>query len=815
MTETISLTTDLEQAYFQYAVETITDRALPRVEDGLKPVQRRILYAMHDMGLRHDRPHRKSARVVGDCLGRYHPHGDQSVYLAMIRMGQDFAMRHPLVDGQGNFGSIDGDSPAAMRYTEARLSEIAGYVLQDIDQDTVDFVDNFDGSLQEPVILPAALPNLLVNGATGIAVGMATNIPPHNLGEVCDAVVCVAQRWRQRDEIGVDELLQIIPGPDFPTGGVVYRYRNGDHGEREDTIRAAYETGRGRIVTQARVDVEEIGGGKVNLVVSELPYGVQKSTLLERIAREVREGRIGGVTDLRDESDYQGMRMVIEVSRMASGQEVLESVLSRSQLRETFGVNALALVAEQVNGSEVVRPQRLSLREMLVHFIEHRLVVIVRRSRSELAKREARLHIVEGLLRALDVIDQVIETIRRSRTVETAQSNLMRELGFSEAQAQAILAMQLRRLAALERRKLIDEQKELKARIATLQELLASEARRLEVVVEETQAIKARFATPRRTAILTGQVAGEGASTEIVAEDVWVLVDRTGRVSRLTLAPPTHKALAKMGQAASLALLPASTVDDLFLFTADGRVARLPVHRLPDGKPSPCTSLCGLASDARIVAALILDDAQGGYLFLASRGGRVKRVTLEDLLAVRSVATVMGLNGDELVGALPTAGEQELLLVTRQGKAIRFSEEEVRAMGLTAGGVAGIRLSAGDQVVAGDLAQDGAELVTVSEQGYGKRTDLSEFPTQGRGGSGVVAAKTSARTGPLIGAAVAGSKDALLVVTARGRARAMSTRDVTAAGRATQGGLVITLGEGDVLATAQTVMSLTAREAPE
>ena len=500
------------------------------------------------------------------------------------------------------------------------------------------------------------------------------------------------------------------------------------------------------------------------------------------------------------------MRVVVEVSRQASGQEVLESVLSRSQLRETFGVNALALVAEQVNGSEVVRPQRLSLREMLVHFIEHRLVVIVRRSRSELAKREARLHIVEGLLRALDVIDQVIETIRRSRTVETAQSNLMRELGFSEAQAQAILAMQLRRLAALERRKLIDEQKELKARIATLQELLASEARRLEVVVEETQAIKARFATPRRTAILTGQVAGEGASTEIVAEDVWVLVDRTGRVSRLTLAPPTHKALAKMGQAASLALLPASTVDDLFLFTADGRVARLPVHRLPDGKPSPCTSLCGLAGDARIVAALILDDDQGGYLFLASRGGRVKRVTLEDLLAVRSVATVMGLNsGDELLGALPTAGEQEVLLVTRQGKAIRFAEEEVRAMGLAAAGVAGIRLSAGDQVVAGDLAQDGAELVTVSEQGYGKRTDLGEFSTQGRGGSGVVAAKTSARTGPLIGAAVAGSKDALLVVTVRGRARALSTGDVTVAGRATQGGLVITLDEGDVLATAQVV----------
>ncbi|MGD8625990.1 MAG: DNA gyrase subunit A, partial [Anaerolineae bacterium] len=339
--ETIALTTDLEQAYFEYAVETITDRALPRVEDGLKPVQRRILYAMHDMGLRHDRPHKKSARIVGEAMGKYHPHGDQSVYMAMVRMAQDFSMRHPLVDGQGNFGSIDGDSPAAMRYTEARLAEISQHMLQDIDMDTVDFVDNFDGSLQEPVILPAALPNLLVNGATGIAVGMATNIPPHNLGEVCDAIVYVCERWKKRDKITVDELMEIVPGPDFPTGGVIYRYRDDGSGERLDTIRAAYELGRGRIVTQARIDMEDIGGGKVNIVVTELPYAVQKSTVLERIAREVRDGRIGGVTDLRDESDHEGMRAIIEVSRVADPREVLDGVLTRSQLRETFGVNAL------------------------------------------------------------------------------------------------------------------------------------------------------------------------------------------------------------------------------------------------------------------------------------------------------------------------------------------------------------------------------------------------------------------------------------------------------------------------------------------
>jgi len=409
------------------------------------------------------------------------------------------------------------------------------------------------------------------------------------------------------------------------------------------------------------------------------------------------------------------------------------------------------------------------------------LNVIVRRSRSELAERKARLHIVEGLLRALDVIDQVVETIRRSRTAETAQSNLIDRFRFSEAQAQAILAMPLRRLAALERHELADEGKELRARIKYLQELLASEARRLEVVVEEAQAIQARFATPRRTAILTDQMAGEGAATEIVAEEVWVLVDTAGRISRQPPEPPTNRVLARLGRAASLALLPASTVDNLFLFTADGQMVRLPVHRLPDGKPSPCTSLCGLESDARLIGALILGAAQAqGYVLLASRGGQVKRVTVEDLRAVRSVATVMGLKGDdELAGALTTMGGQDVLLVTRQGKAIRFAEDEVRPMGLAAGGVAGIRLSAGDQVAACALVRDRAELVTVSERGYGKRTELSEFPAQGRGGSGVVAAKISPRTGPLIGAAVAASKSALLVVTAKGRARAMSTKHLT------------------------------------
>ena len=805
MTKTISLTTDLEQAYFQYAVETITDRALPRVEDGLKPVQRRILYAMHDMGLRRDRPHRKSARVVGNVLGRFHPHGDQSVYMAMIRMGQDFSLRAPLVDGQGNYGSIDDSSAvAAMRYTEARLAEIAGLMLQDIDQDTVDFVDNFDGSLQEPVILPAALPNLLINGAMGIAVGMATNIPPHNVGEVSDAVIHVVDNWARRERITVDEIMEIIPGPDFPTGGVAYRYRNDTgNGNKLDTIRAAYETGSGRIVTQARVDLEDIGGGKANTIVTELPYGVQKSTLLERIAREVHEGKISGVTDLRDETDHEGIRVVIEVSRVADAREVLESVLSRSQLRETFGVNALALVTEpSANGRDArVRPQRLSLRDMLVHFIEHRLVVIVRRSRYELAKREARLHIIEGLLKALDVIDQVIDTIRRSRSGESAQANLIKRFKFTELQAQAILAMQLRRLVALERRKLVEERKELEARIRELVALLASEASRLEVVVEETLAIKEKFATPRRTTILTGEVSGNGATTEVVDEDVWVLLGANGRFKRQLLKRLTKRALAKVGKAASLALLPASTRDDLFLFTAGGHVARIPVYRIPEGRASSRTALCSLDDGDRIVAGLILRQPEDGdtHVFLASRSGKVKWIATSDLLGISyGTPKVMGLNGsDELAGALHTQEDREIILVTRQGKAICFRGGDVRVVGLGASGVVGIKLSAGDEVVACDVVQPRLLLATVSERGYARCTPLSEFSVQGRAGRGVVCARLSDRTGELIGAGVTGAKDTLLLVTDRGMVKPVAVTNVPSGSRTAQGKIVASLAKGD------------------
>jgi DNA gyrase subunit A len=756
--ETVALTTDLEQAYFEYAVETITDRALPRVEDGLKPVQRRILYAMHDMGLRPDRPHKKSARIVGEAMGKYHPHGDQSVYMAMVRMAQDFAMRHPLVDGQGNFGSIDGDSPAAMRYTEARLAEIAEFVLQDIDQDTVDFVDNFDGSLQEPVILPAALPNLLVNGATGIAVGMATNIPPHNLGEVCDALVYIAENWRRRKRITVDKLMEIVPGPDFPTGGVIYRYRDDGSGNKLDTIRSAYDTGRGRIVTQARVDLEDIGGGKVNIVVTELPYAVQKSTVLERIAREVRDGKIGGVTDLRDESDHEGMRAVIEVSRVADAREVLESVLSRSQLRETFGVNALALVSEQVNGDTVVRPQRLSLHDMLVFFVEHRLNVIVRRSRYELARREARLHIVQGLLKALDVIDEVIDTIRRSRTAETAQSNLMRKFRFTELQAQAILSMQLRRLAALERRKLADEQKELKARIAYLKALLRSEKRRLEVVVEETQAIKEKFATPRKTVILTGEKPGDTIVTEAdlaVPEGPQMIVVTTQGVQRDDAKGFSYRVrpgITSRAVDAHRLHLRTQAEDTVVLVSDRGRAWWGGVGRLPR---SASFQELGLGRGEQVVGLGILN--KKGCLIVGTRQGMVKRVKIEDVISIAEAtwATIIGLAGaGDAVLLAGVGNDRAQVLFFTNSRALRLAAGEVNPQATpSARGVVGIKPRQGDRVLSGAVVVNPAAklgVVVISKTGYVKRVPLAEFPVKGRGGQGVLLLNQTKSTGPVI-----------------------------------------------------------------
>ena len=564
---TIAAATDLAQSYFRYATYTVLDRALPDVRDGLKPVQRRILYAMFDMGLRSDGPYKKSARIVGEVLGKYHPHGDTSVYDAMARMVQDFSLLHPLVGGQGNFGSVDGDSPAAMRYTEARLAAITDEVLADIRRDTVDWMPNFDGSLMEPELLPSALPNLLINGASGIAVGMATNIPPHNLGEVCDAVALVVDRWPKRNQITVGDLMTAIKGPDFPTGGIVYRYgTNGEDGQQVDLIRKAYETGRGHIPVQGRLDVEDIGGGKSNIIISELPFdqhgAVKKGPFIEKVAQQVRDGKILGVTDLRDESDHEGMRIVVEVSRAADQDDVLEGLLRYTPLRGTYGVIMLALVPntdyvekpsravkeiEAVDQDETrlvskTMPRYLALTDALIYFVEHRLNVIVRRSRHELAERENRLHIVEGLLIALAHIDEVIAIIRKSRNAETAQANLMQAFKLTEAQARAILDMQLRRLAALERTNLEHERKELVQRIAYLRTLLKSEAKRLEVVKEETAAIKDKYARPRRTLILDRErAAGAVTVTQLLAPDGPQVITVTSKDQSVSRGRPPRR----------------------------------------------------------------------------------------------------------------------------------------------------------------------------------------------------------------------------------------------------------------------------------
>lgn len=804
ISDTIELYQDMTDAYIGYARETITDRALPDVRDGLKPVQRRILYAMHELGLTHDKPHKKSARIVGEVLGKYHPHGDSSVYLAMVRMAQDFAMEAPLVDGQGNFGSIDGDSPAAMRYTEARLTAVAETMLQDLHMDTVDWVENFDGSLEEPTVLPTVLPNLLVNGVDGIAVGMSTKIPSHNLGEVCDAVVHVAKEWTRRDEISVDELMKIIPGPDFPTGGLIYRYRDdrGD-GEPDDVIHKAYQDGRGRIVMQARVMLEEIGGGKTNIVVTELPYGVNKTTVIEKLAREVRDGRITGVTDLRDESDYTGMRMVIEVSRNADPADVLTDALKYSQLRETFGVINLALVPEE-NGT--VRPEYLSLSEMLTHFVNHRLEVIVRRSEYELEKRLARLHIVEGLLKALDILDEVIETIRRSRTPDTARNNLIRKFGFSEVQATAILNMQLRRLAALERRRLADERKELEARIEYLEGLLDSEEQRLAVIIEETEALKAAFARPRRTVIIGEEedAAGRGTFTtqsDLVMPDATQLLiltpngierrDASGYYYRLDEGL-TSRAPAGGGH---LAHIKAEPDDHVLLVSSHGRgwmanVGFVPEQATPED--------IGLGDGETIIAADVIEPET--YVIMVSKEGKIKRTQVEDLdLTDRNWARIMGLGGEEdrlLMGGIEQAGTH-VLFYTTEGQLLRIDGDTINPQQTgSASGVAGIRMRKGDELIGSTVVPNGEEaddiwqVVVASTRGYVHRFPLSEISVKGRNTLGVRCLNITETTGPVSDVEVGIDEDVDLYL-ADGRRQHVTMAHIPATSRTAQGDRMI------------------------
>ncbi len=787
----------MEEAYKRYAVLTILDRALPDVRDGLKPVQRRILYAMFDLGLVHSSPHKKSARVVGEVLGKYHPHGDQSVYDAMVRMAQDFSMRMPLVDGQGNYGSIDGDGAAAMRYTEARLAAIGESMLDDLDKDTVNWRPNFDGSLKEPAVLPARFPNLLVNGASGIAVGMSTNILPHNLAEVCDAVIFLAKNWKKRDKVSIAELMKFIPGPDLPTGGLLYRYRVNSEEKKVDMITRAYEHGTATMVCQAKADIQDIGGGKSEIIVTELPYQVQKTTILERIASN--RDKFAGITDVRDESDYKGMRVVFEVARGADPHEVLERLLTHTQMRASLSYNALALVTDAEGKAA---PRQLTLTDLLREFIFHRLVVITRRSKFELAKAEARLHILEGLLKALSMIDEVIDIIRHSQTVEAAKANLIKKLSLSDIQAQAILDMPLRRLASLERKKLEDERKELAARVKDFKDILAREERRLDLVVEETTDIKTRFGNPRRTIIVDAE---EGHQARITVSDLvtptepqLVLINQSSvqRVNAkdfresVTTGKPTARAAEF-----PLLRLRVDVDDQLVLLSSGGRMWHANPGRLP--LQSSLADL-GLKPGETIIGCGI--PKKGQKLVLVTRSGSVKRIAAEDLPNGRTEGSwtpVIGLEGkDDAVILAGFATDKATVLICTSGsketpaRALRFETGTVNTqVAPSAKGVAAIKMLE-DTLIGGALIEPGAAksfAVLLSQQGHAKRISLEEFPVQGRAGQGVQIWKTNETTGLIVACCVAKESDNLDFYSGKGKRLRLKAKELPQVTRAIKG----------------------------
>ena len=796
----VDINHEMQGAYLDYAMSVIVARALPDVRDGLKPVHRRILWAMHDMRMTPDKPYRKSARIVGEVLGKYHPHGDAAVYDSMVRMAQDFSMRYTLVDGQGNFGSIDGDQAAAMRYTEARMDQIANEMLADIEKETVAFGPNFDDTLSEPLVLPSALPNFLVNGASGIAVGMATNVPPHNLTEVIDALCYMIERYDELDNVNVEDLMKFVKGPDFPTGGIVYRYgENGrDEEDRNDVIQAAYAVGRGRFTVQARAHIEEMSRNRSRIVVTELPYQVNKTRLIERIADLVRNGRLEGITDLRDESDRQGMRLVIELTRTIDPQETLADLFKLTPMRGTFGVNMLALVDGE--------PRTLSLKRALWHYLTHRQEIVERRTQYDLDRARRQAHILEGLLIALDNLDEVIDTIRRSRDADTAKKNLIQKFKLTEIQAQAILDMPLRRLAALERRKIREEHKEKLALIAFLEDLLGDPHKILTVIRDELLELKKKYGDQRRTQIVERTKSTVAMARDLVVEEDVLIVSSGGKVWKEPLGERRRGSALGVDRAGLSVATAARTTGDIFLFTEDGLGAVTPVHHVP-GQPAACSlgELINSSTAAAPVAAVFVPaekrgEENAGYVFFAAASGKAKRVTLTDLYALgsRGLSTVMGIESpDRLIAAWLTDGTEDVVLISSAGQAIRFAQEEVRPMGLPAAGVAGIKLGKNDEVVGVGLARGKSEVVVVMERGQAKRTPVDEYPTQKRYGAGVVAGKITARTGKVAGGCVIEPKDEFFVVTEKGEIKGSTLTSVPALKRPTQGKSFMTVAVRD------------------
>jgi DNA gyrase subunit A len=781
---------EMRKSYLDYAMSVIVGRALPDIRDGLKPVHRRVLFAMHELGLTWNRAYKKSARVVGEVLGKYHPHGDAPVYEALVRMVQEFSLRYPLVDGQGNFGSIDGDPPAAMRYTETRLAKIAHELLADIEKDTVDFTPNFDESLQEPLVLPTKVPNLLVNGSSGIAVGMATNIPPHNLREVVDALVRVIDE----PDVSIDELMKLVPGPDFPTRGYIYG-RSG--------IREAYTTGRGIITLRAKAHVEKMRGGREAIIVTELPYQVNKASLMEKIGELVRDKRIEGISERRDESNREGIRIVLELGRGEMPQIVINQLYKHTQMQTTFGVIMLALVGR--------RPQVVNLKQMLQEFIAFRREVVTRRTKYDLARAEERAHILEGLRKAVDQLDLVIRLIRQAESPDAAKDALVRQLQLSEIQAKAILDMRLQRLTQLERHKIVEEHEQTLALIADLKGILASEQRLLGIIKDELGALKEEFGDERRTEILA-ETQDLTIEDLLADEDMVVTITRSGYIKRTHVEAYRSQKRGGKGVTGMETkeedivedLFVASTHSFLLFFTNKGKVHWLKVHEIPEGgrqaKGKAMANVLSLGEAERVATCVpVRDFESGGYVLFATKQGKVKKTELSAFSHPRAggIQAISLEDGDEVMGARRTDGQREVLLSTKQGMIIRFPEDEVRPMGRTAAGVRGIDVDEGDQVIAAETIKEGVTILTVTERGYGKRTPLDEYRLQGRAGKGIIDIKTAGRNGAVVGMLQVREGDDILVVTTKGKIIRVHADEVTSQGRNTMGVRIIDLDADD------------------
>ena len=804
----VNIEDEVRQSYMDYAMSVIIGRALPDARDGLKPVHHRVLYAMYDLGNEWNRPYKKSARVVGDVIGKYHPHGDSAVYDTIVRMAQDFSMRHPLVDGQGNFGSVDGDPPAAMRYTEVRMARIATEMLADLDKETVDFVPNYDETLREPTVLPARIPNLLVNGSSGIAVGMATNIPPHNLGEICDAVIALVEN----PELSIRELMQYVPGPDFPTAGFI-------HGRSE--IAKAYLTGRGILQLRARAQVEEHEKtGRATIIVTEIPYQVNKAKLIERIAELVNDKKVEGVSDLRDESSRQGMRIVIELKRDANPDIVMNQLYKQTPMQESFGVIMLAIVDN--------RPKLLNLKQALEVFIAHRKVVITRRTMFDLRKAEDRLHILDGLKIALDSLDAVIALIRRAPDPATARAQLTTEFPLSEIQAQAILDMRLQRLTGLERDKILAERAEVQGQIARYKEILGDEREIYKIIVEESREMKRLHADERRTEIVD-ESSDLSIEDLIAEEDMAVTISHEGYIKRNAVTEyraQRRGGRGKIGAATKQEdfvehLFIASTHAYILFFTNRGKVFWIKVHELPlagrAARGKAIVNLLHLGADEKVSAFLTLREFQEGrYILFATRNGTVKKTELMAYANPRRAGIIaISLDeGDELISVQLTDGQGEVILSTREGQAIRFKEADVRPMGRGAGGVRGINLEEGDAVVGMDIVDLSATLLAVSEKGYGKRTEMDEYRLTSRGGKGIITMKTTDKTGPVIGVRMMAADEDLMLVTDGGKVIRTPVRGISILGRNTQGVRLIDLAEGERVVSVAKVAEKEEEEPP-